>query len=206
MQIQSIAVAMGQKAHIRKTHEQGLKTNQGAAAAKTMMTHSLNKEASQVLCDAIRCRVEDGDAEAEDWTDSKGNSLRPDRFWNDGLETLIAADGEGDCMGIELNIWERAKVRIPFSFRMYIMVIMFIIHIMRLPNRYVDTLCTHWLAAETSMGDFNALDYRKIRHGDDGKLGNYPILAFLPDKMARFLYEFHAFRFESLGLLPLPAD
>ena len=26
------------------------------------------------------------------------------------LETLIAADGEGDCKGIEVNIWERAKV------------------------------------------------------------------------------------------------
>jgi hypothetical protein len=140
-------------AHKKNVHEQGLKTNQGAAAAKTMMTHSLNKEASQLLCDAMRCRVEDGDAEAEDWTDSKGNSLRPDRFWNDGLETLIAADGEGDCMGIELNIWERAKVRIPFSFRMYIMIIIFIIRIMRLPYRYVDTSCTHWLAAEDSMGD-----------------------------------------------------
>ncbi len=26
------------------------------------------------------------------------------------LETLIAADGEGDCKGIEVNIGERAKV------------------------------------------------------------------------------------------------
>jgi hypothetical protein len=24
---------------------------------------------------------------------------------------------------------------------------------------------------------FDALDYRKIKHGDDGKLGNYPILS-----------------------------
>ena len=55
-------------------------------------------------------------------------------------------------------------------------------------------------------GGFDALYYQRIRHGDAGKLGNYPILAFLPDKMARFLYEFHAFRFESLGLPPLPAD
>ncbi len=28
----------------------------------------------------------------------------------------------------------------------------------------------------------------------------------LPDKFARFLFEFHAFRFESLELPPLPAD
>jgi hypothetical protein len=53
---------------------------------------------------------------------------------------------------------------------------------------------------------FDALDYRKIKLGDAGKLGNYPILAVLPDKFARFLFEFHAFRFESLDLPPLPAD
>ena len=87
-------------------------------------------------------------------------------------------------------------------------------HYKRLPYRYVDTSCTHWLAVGDSTEDLSTedlilravLDYRRIRHGDAGKLGNYPILAFLPDKMARFLYEFHAFRFESLGLPPLPAD
>ncbi len=72
------------------------------------MTHSPNKEASQLLRDAMRCWVEDGDATAEDWTDSKGYALPPYRFWNNGLETLIASDGEGDCTEIELNIWERA--------------------------------------------------------------------------------------------------
>ena len=55
-------------------------------------------------------------------------------------------------------------------------------------------------------GGYNALDYRRIKHGDAGKLGNYPILSFLPDKFSRFLYEFHAFRFESLDLPYLPAD
>jgi hypothetical protein len=33
-----------------------------------------------------------------------------------------------------------------------------------------------------------------------------PILAVLPDKFARFLYEFHDFRFENLDLPPPPAD
>ncbi len=47
---------------------------------------------------------------------------------------------------------------------------------------------------------------RRIKHGNAGKLGNYPILSYLPDKFARFLYEFHAFRFESLDLPPLPTD
>ena len=55
-------------------------------------------------------------------------------------------------------------------------------------------------------GGFDALDYRKTKHGDAGKLGNYLILSVLPDKFARFLYEFHDFRFTSLDLPPLPAD
>ncbi len=53
---------------------------------------------------------------------------------------------------------------------------------------------------------YNALDYRRIKHGDAGKMGNYPILSYLPGKFARFLYELHAFRFESLDLPPLSAD
>ncbi len=36
-------------------------------------------------------------------------------------------------------------------------------------------------------GGFGALDYRKIEHGDAGKLGKYDILSVLPDKFARFL-------------------
>ncbi len=46
--------------HKTWVHEQGLKTNQGPSAAKTLMPHSLNKEASQLLCDAMQCRLEDG--------------------------------------------------------------------------------------------------------------------------------------------------
>ncbi len=63
------------------------------------------------MCDAVRCRVEDGDATAEDWTDSNGDSLPADRFWNDrsGV-SIVLADDAGPCMGIERNIWERAKV------------------------------------------------------------------------------------------------
>ena len=41
---------------------------------------------------------------------------------------------------------------------------------------------------------------------DAGKLGTYDILSVLPDKFARFLFEFHAHRFESLDLPHLPAD
>ena len=101
--------------HKTWVHEQGLKTNQGSSAAKTLMTHSLNKEASQLLCDAMRCRVEDGCAPADDWTDSQGRALAPDRFWSSGIESEIAGDEEGPCKGIELNIWERAKVMFSFA-------------------------------------------------------------------------------------------
>ncbi len=83
---------------------------------KTLMTHSLNKEASQLLCDAMRCRVEDGDADAEDWTDSKGNALRLIAFGTMDWRLLLQPterEVQG-CTGIELNIWERVKVGIFF--------------------------------------------------------------------------------------------
>ena len=79
------------------------------------MTHSLNKEASQLLCDAMRCRLEDGDDSGEPWTDFAGSELTPDRFWNSSMDIMISADNEGPCMGIELNIWERAKVGILYN-------------------------------------------------------------------------------------------
>lgn len=96
--------------HKTWVHQQGLKTNQGASSAKTLMIHSLNKEASQLLCDAMRCRLEDGDDSGEPWTDFAGRELAPDRFWKSSMDEMISADDEGPCMGIELNIWERAKV------------------------------------------------------------------------------------------------
>ena len=55
-------------------------------------------------------------------------------------------------------------------------------------------------------GGFDALDYRKNKNCNAGKLGKYDILSVLPDKFARFLYEFHDFRYSSLDLPPLPAD
>ncbi len=68
-----------------------------------------------MLCDAMRCRLEDGDVGAEDWKGSDGRALAPDRFWNSSMESMIAADNAGPCLGIERNIWERAKVDIHFN-------------------------------------------------------------------------------------------
>jgi hypothetical protein len=53
-----------------------------------------------------------GDDPAENWEDSHGDSLPADRFCNITSECNIAANDEGPCMGIELNLWERAKVNI----------------------------------------------------------------------------------------------
>ncbi len=50
---------------------------------------------SQLLCDTLRCRVEDGDATAEDWQGSYGDSLPADCFWNDASGAKIAVDDEG---------------------------------------------------------------------------------------------------------------
>ncbi len=55
-------------------------------------------------------------------------------------------------------------------------------------------------------GEYDALDYRKIKHWNAGPLGTYPILVVLPAKFARFLFEFHSGRFESLDLPILPDD
>ena len=128
--------------HKKWVHEQGLKTNQGSSSAKTLMTHSLNKEASQLMCDAVRCRVEDEDATAEHWTNHKGKALAPDRFWSIGIESMIAGDDEGPCLGIQLNIWERAKVMFSclyyYTYAHYIIYFDFII-IIAFYDRYVVT-------------------------------------------------------------------
>ncbi len=68
-----------------------------------------------MLCDAMRCQLEDGNVSAN------GIALAPDRFWNSTMASMIAADNAGPCLGIGLNIWERAKVGIHFIFYMFYM-------------------------------------------------------------------------------------
>ena len=115
MQILSTAAVMGpdgpEGGHKTWVKSQGSKTNQGPTAAKTMMIHSLNKEASQLLCDAVRCLVEDGDAPKDDWKTPQGRSLPADRFWTESEEAFcLASYDAGPCMGIRINICERGKV------------------------------------------------------------------------------------------------
>jgi hypothetical protein len=77
--------------HKTWVHQQGLRANQGNTSAQTIMPYSLNKKASQLLCDAMRCRIADGNASAENWKDSNGRALAPDCFWNTAMESMIAA-------------------------------------------------------------------------------------------------------------------
>ena len=59
----------------------------------------------------------------------------------------------------------------------------------------------------TFHGGYDALDFRLIaQNGDAGKFRIFPILSKLPDKVARFLFEFHDLHFQRLDLPPLPDD
>ena len=172
--------------HKKWVKEQGAKTNQGGTAALTMMEHSLRKEASEMLCNTIQSRVEEGNAPADDWTDSHGRDLPANRFWQidhgEAKEGHDHDDDTGPCMGIQINIWERAKVK----------------------RHLVHTLSG---GGGSMYGGYDALNHMLlVGHGDAGPLGKYPILSKLPDKFARFLYEFHHFRFRKLNLPPLPHD
>jgi hypothetical protein len=53
---------------------------------------------------------------------------------------------------------------------------------------------------------YAALKWESILHGNAGVLGDYKELAVLPDKIARYLYEFYADCYASHGLPPLPDD
>ena len=55
------------------------------------------------------------------------------------------------------------------------------------------------------MKGYDALECTLISRGYAGKhLGNLSELSFLTDKVARFLFEFHADDYKSLGLLAIP--
>ena len=84
--------------------------------------------------------------------------------------------------GIRINMWTRSQER------------RFIKH--RLCSRVKD---------DVPFG-FEAFEWESILHGDAGELGEYTELSILPDKIARFLYEFHSESYISFGLPPLPDD
>ena len=53
---------------------------------------------------------------------------------------------------------------------------------------------------------YDALQWESILHGDVGVYGKYSVLQVLPDKIGRFLFEYHSEPYNSLSLPDLPSD
>ena len=128
-------------------------------------------------------RIDDGD-EIDDWdvTDARTGNRVPLRAdsWYKGAPTSDPIKSSGDFAGIRINIWNRAKVR-----------------------RFI----THSLAGGGSHNlGYHALRWEMILHGNAGEMGKYAVLSVLPDKIARFLYEYHDTSYTSLGLPAMPLD
>jgi hypothetical protein len=128
-------------------------------------------------------RIDDGN-DMDDWntTDYRTGDSRPlraDRWFQDNPECAPSLSSS-DFSGIRINIWNRAKVR---------------------------RLLTHSLAGGGSHNlGYGALRHEMISHGNAGEFGKYAILSVLPDKIARFLYEYHHTAYASLQLPPIPLD
>jgi hypothetical protein len=71
-------------------------------------------------------------------------------------------------------------------------------------------MITHFLSGGgKGMKGYDALDYAMISRGSaqaGARLGRYNELYFLPDKAARFLYEFHADDYQGLRLPATPSS
>jgi hypothetical protein len=83
-------------------------------------------------------------------------------------------------MGIQVNIWERAKTR-------------------RNMQHLLDG------GGSDAIG-YDALHHQAILNGDAGKLGKHNIISVLSDKVSIFLYEYNEFRYKSKELPPIPDD
>jgi len=102
--------------------------------------------------------------EVKDHRTGESVPLRADR-WFQKDPSADPVMSSGDFSGIRINIWNRAKVR-----------------------RFI----THFLAGGgTHNRGYHALRWEMILHGNAGEMGKYAVLSVLPDKIARFLYEYH---------------
>ena len=125
-------------------------------------------------------RVDDGDDVP--WTQhnrrtGQGPVLRADRFHRADEQKEKASQA---CMGIRVNIWNKAKVS-------------------RLITRSLTGGGPHQVLG------YDALDLDFIKQGDaGGGLGSYAVLCNLPDKVAKYLLEFHPNDYMGLGLPAIP--
>ncbi len=102
-----------------------------------------------------------------------------------------------------MNIWECAKVYLTFiGITCIIVIIAFILII----ARFIVISCTRWWVEGASTTGLMHLITGKSSRVTQAGWEVTPSFAVLPDKVVRFLIEFHSFRFLGLGLPPLPAD
>ena len=108
---------------------------------------------------------------------ARGKSSSSSR-WLVSVRSLRIHAGEGP--DIRCNIWERAKVRRDM---------------------------THSLSSRSSHNiGYNTFQWESVLHCDAGYFGKYSVLQVLPDKIGRFLFEYHCELYSSLNLPDLPAD
>lgn len=104
--------------------------------------------------------------------------IRADRFHRSDPNAEKKDDSTA-CMGIRVHIWNRAKVR------------RFITHLL--------------IGGGANQRGYDALDLDFIKQGEaGGRLGQYKVLSCLPDKVAKYLLEFHASDYTGLGLPAIP--
>ena len=139
-------------------------------------------EAFLFLFQPARIEDEDPGYGSDCWTyhDSRSGStmpLRADRRYRTPPEEEV--DGQ-DCSGIRCQIWERARIR---------------------------SLMTHRLSGGGSHNlGYDAFPWEMIVHGNCGEYGRYAELAVLPDKVARYLFEFDSESYTSLDLPDIPRN
>ena len=104
--------------------------------------------------------------------------VRADRFHRSDRNAEKKDDSTA-CMGIRVHIWNRAKVR------------RFITHLL--------------VSGGVNQRGYDALDLDFIKQGHaGGRLGQYKVLTCLPDKVAKYLLEFHASDYMGLRLPAIP--
>ena len=135
----------------------------------------------------LAARIEDKDDDHLDdlWTTVTGRPnveypLDPLRWWAvpGMLDVDSSVTAAGECKGIECNIWERAKRRRDIT------------------HRFSG-------GGKDSTG-FAAIQWPMILHGNAPGMGDYRELTVLPEKTAKFLFEYHGHLFQSLNLPHLP--
>ena len=129
----------------------------------------------------LTARIDDDDHgyENDDWRTFNPRTGQSDQLRADRWYRR-ELEKDVDCAGIQCNIWERAKKR---------------------------SLLTHRLAGggEHNLG-YYAVPWESILHGKCGEYGEYKIMSVLPDKLGRYLFEYHSDSYTSLGLPVLPEN